>query len=62
MYQPGARKSRLEAIEDIEDIEDIEIFHLVEAGLRVQMTEVPASGLAVDTPEDLTRALNYLGV
>jgi len=50
LYQPGACKSRLEALEDIE------VLRIVEAGLRVQMIEVPASGLAVDTPEDLARA------
>ena len=49
-YQPGAQKSPLE------DIEDIEILRLLEAGLRVQMVEVPASGIAVDTPDDLERA------
>jgi 3-deoxy-manno-octulosonate cytidylyltransferase (CMP-KDO synthetase) len=50
LYQPGAQKSPLE------DIEDIEILRLLEAGLRVQMVEVPASGIAVDTPDDLERA------
>ena len=49
-YQPGARKSPLE------EIEDIEILRLLEAGEHVQMVEVPASGIAVDTPADLKRA------
>ena len=49
-YQPGAQKSPLEGVEDIE------ILRLLEAGLRVQMVEVPASGIAVDTPDDLERA------
>ena len=50
LYQPGAQKSPLEGVEDIE------ILRLLEAGLRVQMVEVPASGIAVDTPDDLERA------
>ena len=54
LYQPGARKSRLEAIEDIE------ILRIIEGGLQVQMIEVPATGLAVDTPEDLTRARAFI--
>ena len=50
LYQPGAQKSPLEGVEDIE------ILRLLEAGLRVQMVEVPASGIAVDTLDDLERA------
>ena len=53
-YSPAAVKSPLESIEDIE------ILRLVEAGLRVQMMEVPHSGIAVDTPEDLDRAAHFL--
>ena len=49
-YSPTALKSPLESMEDIE------ILRVIEAGLHVQMVEVPASGLAVDTPEDLARA------
>ena len=49
-YSPVALKSALEAIEDIE------ILRIVEAGLHVQMVEVPPSGIAVDTPEDLKHA------
>lgn len=54
MYQPGAAKSPLE------EIEDIEILRLLELGLRVQMVEVPPSGIAVDTPADLVRAQSHL--
>jgi len=54
LYAPGAHKSRLE------QIEDIEILRLVEAGLRIQMLEVPVTGIAVDTPADLARAQLYL--
>ena len=54
LYQAGARKSPLE------EIEDIEILRIVEAGLHVQMVEVPPAGLAVDTPGDLERARLYL--
>jgi len=53
-YQPGAKKSPLE------EIEDIEILRLLEAGDNVRMVEVPASGIAVDTPEDLERAQAYI--
>lgn len=49
-YSPAAVKSPLESIEDIE------ILRIVEAGLHVQMVEVPASGIAVDTQQDLERA------
>jgi len=54
LYQPGATKSTLE------EIEDIEILRLLEAGLSVQMVEVPASGIAVDTPEDLDHARSLI--
>jgi 3-deoxy-manno-octulosonate cytidylyltransferase (CMP-KDO synthetase) len=54
LYQPGARKTHLE------DMEDIEILRIIESGLRVQMIEVPATGLAVDTPEDLAQAENLI--
>lgn len=50
LYGPGAKKSPLE------EIEDIEILRIVEAGLTVQMAEVPSSGIAVDTELDLARA------
>jgi len=53
-YQPGATKSPLE------EIEDIEILRLLESGAHVRMVEVPASGIAVDTPEDLERAQAYI--
>lgn len=53
-YQPGAKKSPLE------EIEDIEILRLLEAGEHVQMVEVPASGIAVDTPADLKRAQAHI--
>lgn len=50
LYHPGASKSPLE------EIEDIEILRILETGLVVQMIEVPASGIAIDTAEDLARA------
>ncbi len=53
-YRPGAKKSPLE------EIEDIEILRLLESGAHVRMVEVPASGIAVDTPEDLERAQEYI--
>lgn len=54
LYRPGAKKSPLE------EIEDIEILRVIEAGLRVQMVEVQASGIAVDTQHDLERARLHL--
>ena len=56
IYRPEAVKTPLE------DIEDIEILRLLEAGLHVQMVEVPPSGIAVDTPADLERAQSMLGL
>jgi len=53
-YSPAAVKSPLESIEDIE------ILRIVEAGLHVQMVEVLASGIAVDTPEDFERAAHLV--
>ena len=53
-FQPGVKKSPLE------EIEDIEILRLLEAGEVVQMVEVPASGIAVDTPENLEQARRIL--
>lgn len=53
-YQPGAKKSPLE------EIEDIEILRLLETGAHIKMVEVPASGIAVDTPADLVRARAYI--
>jgi len=53
-FQSGVKKSPLE------EIEDIEILRLLEAGELVQMVEVPASGIAVDTPEDLEQARRIL--
>jgi len=53
-YQQGAKKTPLE------EIEDIEILRLLESGAQVQMVEVPASGIAVDTPADLVRAQSYI--
>lgn len=56
IYRPEAIKTPLE------EIEDIEILRLLEAGLHVQMVEVPPSGIAVDTPADLERAQSILGL
>jgi len=54
LYRPDLQKSPLEGIEDIE------ILRLVENGLRVQMVELPPGGPAVDTPDDLRKAEEYL--
>jgi 3-deoxy-manno-octulosonate cytidylyltransferase (CMP-KDO synthetase) len=44
----------------LEEIEDIEILRFVELGVTVNMIEVDSIGIAIDTPEDLERARNYL--
>jgi len=54
LFRPGALKSPLE------EIEDIEILRVIEAGLRVRMIQVPASGIAIDTPDDLSRARAFI--
>jgi 3-deoxy-manno-octulosonate cytidylyltransferase (CMP-KDO synthetase) len=43
-----------------EELEDIEILRFVEMGLPVQMIEVDSVGIAIDTPEDLERAKQFL--
>lgn len=45
----------------LEEIEDIEILRLVELGYTIQMVEVDNPGPAIDTPEDLERAIALLG-
>jgi len=54
LYQPNNQKSPLERLEDIE------ILRLLENSLHVQMVKVPPGGPAVDTPDDLRRAEQYL--
>ena len=44
----------------LEEIEDIEILRFVELGVTVNMIAVDSVGIAIDTPEDLERARNYL--
>jgi 3-deoxy-manno-octulosonate cytidylyltransferase (CMP-KDO synthetase) len=44
----------------LEDIEDIEILRLVELGYTIQMVDVDSPGPAIDTPEDLERAIALL--
>jgi 3-deoxy-manno-octulosonate cytidylyltransferase (CMP-KDO synthetase) len=44
----------------LEEIEDIEILRLVELGYTIQMIEVDSPGPAIDTPEDLERAIALL--
>ena len=46
--------------EENENIEDIEILRLIERGYEVEMVEVSDSSIAVDTPEDLKRVIDYL--
>ena len=43
-----------------EQLEDIEILRFVEMGVPVQMIEVDSVGIAIDTPEDLERAKQFL--
>lgn len=44
----------------IESVEDIEILRFLELGYEVSMVEVPRGGIAIDTPEDLVVARQYL--
>lgn len=44
----------------LEDKEDIEILRFLELGYEVWMVEVSNKGIAVDTPEDLSRVLAIL--
>lgn len=44
----------------LERAEGVEMLRFVEHGHTVQMVSVPDDGLAVDTPEDLTRAERFL--
>lgn len=44
----------------IEDIEDIEILRFIENGYRVQYIEVDSQTIAVDTPNDLRRVIDYI--
>jgi len=44
----------------IESVEDIEILRFLELGYEVSMVEVPRGGIAIDTPEDLVAARQYL--
>jgi 3-deoxy-manno-octulosonate cytidylyltransferase (CMP-KDO synthetase) len=43
----------------IEAIEDIEILRFIENGYRVQYIEVDSQTIAVDTPNDLNRVIQY---
>lgn len=43
----------------VESIEDIEILRFIEAGYRVQYIEVDSQTIAVDTPNDLKRVIEY---
>jgi 3-deoxy-manno-octulosonate cytidylyltransferase (CMP-KDO synthetase) len=44
----------------LEEVEDIEILRLVELGYTIQMVDVDSPGPAIDTPEDLQRAIALL--
>ena len=44
----------------IEAIEDIEILRFIENGYRVQYIEVDSETIAVDTPNDLRRVIDYM--
>ena len=43
-----------------EELEDIEILRFVEMGMTVRMIQVDSVGIAIDTPEDLERAKQFL--
>lgn len=44
----------------IESVEDIEILRFIENGYRVQYIEVDSETIAVDTPNDLQRVIQYV--
>ena len=44
----------------LEELEDIEILRFVEMGIEVAVIEVESVGIAIDTPQDLARATQYL--
>ncbi|MBJ7505735.1 MAG: 3-deoxy-manno-octulosonate cytidylyltransferase [Ilumatobacteraceae bacterium] len=44
----------------LEALEDVEILRFLELGFRVAMIEVQENGIAIDTPEDLERAKQFL--
>jgi 3-deoxy-manno-octulosonate cytidylyltransferase (CMP-KDO synthetase) len=44
----------------IESVEDIEILRFIENGYRVQYIEVDSETIAVDTPNDLKRVIEYV--
>ena len=44
----------------IESIEDIEILRFIESGYHVKYIEVESNTIAVDTPNDLEKVINYL--
>lgn len=44
----------------LEELEDIEILRFIELGLTVLMIQVDSVGIAIDTPDDLTRARDYM--
>ena len=43
-----------------EELEDIEILRFIEMGMTVRMIQVDSVGIAIDTPEDLERAKQFL--
>jgi 3-deoxy-manno-octulosonate cytidylyltransferase (CMP-KDO synthetase) len=43
-----------------EELEDIEILRFIEMGMTVRLIQVDSVGIAIDTPEDLERAKQYL--
>ena len=44
----------------LEALEDVEILRFLELGFRVAIIEVQENGIAIDTPEDLERAKQFL--
>lgn len=45
---------------NIEKIEGIELIRLLENGIKIRITEVESDTIAVDTPKDLERVIEYL--
>lgn len=62
-FRPEALKFYCESPRGVvESIEDIEILRFIEAGYRVQYIEVDSQTIAVDTPNDLERVVEYIKI
>jgi 3-deoxy-manno-octulosonate cytidylyltransferase (CMP-KDO synthetase) len=60
-FRPGALRFYCQSPRGaVESIEDIEILRFIEAGYYVQYIKVDSETIAVDTPNDLERVIEYV--